>query len=125
MTPGKTILVVDDELDVLNLVVGALEPYGHQVLAARCGDEALQLLDSHPTQIDLLLTDITMSGMDGVAFSEQVKQNHPRVRLAFMSGFADAELIRRAQPLFPKPFKCSWLAKQLNALLETSDDERT
>ena len=119
MTPGKTILVVDDELDFLNLVAGALEPQGYKVLIAHGGHEALQLFDSHPTPIDLLLTDVTMPGMDGVALSEQVKQKHPSVRIAFMSGGAAPDLIGRAQPLFRKPLELDSLAKQLDALLKT------
>ena len=125
MTPRKTILVVDDELDILNLIAGALESHGHQVLVSQNGAEALQILDSHPTPIDLLLTDITMPGMGGVALSEKVKRNHPSIRIVYMTGSADPELIRRAQPLLLKPFEMGWLAEQLDAFLETVDDERT
>ena len=123
--PGKTILIVDDERDILNLVTASLGPKGYQVLAANGGAQALQILDSHPDPIDLLLTDIMMPDMDGVALSEEVRRDHPSVHIVFMSGAADSDLLDQAQPLLLKPFKMDWLAEQLGALLETVDDGRT
>ena len=124
MAPGKTILVVDDETDILVVIAEGLKGHGYRAIVANSGADALQILDFYRDPIDILLTDIMMPDMDGVALSEQVRRDHPSVPIVFMSGAADSELLRKAQPLLLKPFKTDWLAEQLGLLLRLTGDKK-
>src|SRR5208283_1262159 len=68
----ETILVVDDEPDIRRFVIDMLQPLGYKVLEASCADEALRISDENQDKIDLLLTDLTMPGMNGLELGELV-----------------------------------------------------
>lgn len=108
----RTILVVDDDEDVLALARAYLEDQGYAVLQAPNGAEGLRILRSE--KVDLLFTDIVMpGGMDGFALAEQAKQVHPELRVLYTSGFFE-EMPRRvaAAPLgatLPKPWRLAHL----------------
>jgi PAS domain S-box-containing protein len=93
-TPGprggnETILVVEDELPVRELVCKILKGAGYQVLEAATGVEALKVWDAHKDQIDLLLTDIVMpDGMSGRDLAEKVQAAKPSLKAIFTSGYS-------------------------------------
>jgi CheY-like chemotaxis protein len=84
-----TILVVDDEPGVRELVRIILEEHGHTVLEAGCGEEALQVCQQHPGSIHLLLSDVVMPGLIGAPLVERVRALRPAVKVLFMSGYTD------------------------------------
>lgn len=85
--PNKTILVVDDEPDLLDLLREVLEMHGHTVLSAGSGREALALWEKNSGQIDLLLTDLTLpTGMTGVALAENLRSQKPGLKIIYTSG---------------------------------------
>ena len=84
---GYTVLVVDDEQDLLRITSAMLEDLGLNVLSAEHPDEALLLQDDYDGQIDLLLTDIAMPDLNGVQLSEMIHAIHPDLKTIFMSGF--------------------------------------
>ncbi len=84
---GHTIMLVEDEPDLLYAVANILESYGLSVIAASCGDEALFLQDHHDGEIDVLLTDVIMPGMNGVKLAELFCALRPESRVMFMSGY--------------------------------------
>ena len=101
------ILVAEDNPPVREFIVRALTGAGHQVTAALDGMQALDLLGKEP--FDLLITDIVMPHMDGIALVTQVERAYPKVRIILTSGYAQ-ERVRAHNlnaimyKLVPKPF---------------------
>ncbi|MGE0554833.1 MAG: ATP-binding protein [Gemmatimonadales bacterium] len=85
---GATVLVAEDDDDVRRVVVRILERGGHSVLTARDGVTALEQLDRHRGEIDLLLTDILMPGMRGIALADRVQAALPGTPVLFVSGYS-------------------------------------
>ena len=81
------ILVVDDDRTVRDLVTSILARGGHEVMGAADAREALRILENQPT--DLLLTDIVMPGMSGLALAARAHHDRPELRVMFMSGYAN------------------------------------
>jgi CheY-like chemotaxis protein len=113
MSPGqRTILVVDDDEDVLNLARAYLADQGYNVLFAPNAAEGLRILKG--AKVDLLFTDIVMPGdMDGFDLAEQARQACPGLRVLYTSGFLK-ELPRRGTTppegaMLPKPWRLSHL----------------
>ncbi len=108
---SETILVVDDEPEILAVVRHSLEAIGYTVLAAASAGEALHLVGEGGGKIDLLLTDVVMPGMNGHGLAARVQAVDPRIRVLFMSGYTDSLLEERgvsrthanfiSKPLFP------------------------
>ncbi len=85
---GYSVLVAEDEPDLLILVTNMLEEMGLKVYGASDGDEALVLLDDHMDEgIDILLTDVVMPNMNGVKLAELVSSISPETKIIFMSGY--------------------------------------
>lgn len=105
---SATVLVVDDEVTVLRLMTIALAREGVRVITAKNGVEAVAVL-SGAEHVDLVVTDVVMPVMDGLALAEHVRGMSGSPRLIFMSGFVsdraqlDAALGRPA-PFMQKPF---------------------
>jgi CheY-like chemotaxis protein len=79
-----TILLVDDESELREVVVAILEEPGHAVLAASDGYEALRVLVERP--VDLLITDLKMPGISGFELARQAKLMRPRLHVIYISG---------------------------------------
>lgn len=84
---GHTILVAEDEPDLLSLMAGMLEQHGVRVLTASNGNEALLKQEEYEGDIDLLLTDIVMPELDGLKLAEMFSYLRPEARVLFMSGY--------------------------------------
>lgn len=84
---GYTALVAEDEPDLLLLVSTFLENLGMRVIRAMDGDQALIEQDNFTGEIDLLLTDVVMPGINGVKLAELVESLRPGIRTIFMSGY--------------------------------------
>ena len=83
------ILLVDDEAPVRALLKRGLEMDGHQVTLAIDGGDGLDRLDEFRGAFDLLLTDIRMPIMDGIALALAAKRDYPEISILLMTGFAD------------------------------------
>jgi len=119
--PPRTVLVVEDEADVRNIVRRQLESLGHRVLTAEGATEALLLLQS-PGAPDLLLTDVVLAtGTNGIDLATAARDARPGLPVIFMSGFAAASdaqhRIREfGSPLLSKPFTAAQLEFALNVV---------
>jgi CheY-like chemotaxis protein len=82
------ILIADDEESMRTLVARAIAMDGHATVTAEDGAEALELLSREPDQFDLLLTDIQMPVMDGIALALAAARDFPRLTILLMTGFA-------------------------------------
>src|SRR5690606_8891425 len=83
------ILIVDDEESMRLLVARAITMDGHAIATAQDGAEALDLVVRANGAFDLLLTDIKMPVMDGIALALAVARDYPRLTILLMTGFAD------------------------------------
>jgi len=88
--PTASILIVDDETDILNLFRELLSRQGYSVFTAESGEEALEILNRH--SVDLLLADLKMPGLNGFRLIQQVRRNFPSVQVVVMTGFGQQVL---------------------------------
>ncbi|MFB9445478.1 ATP-binding response regulator [Dactylosporangium vinaceum] len=119
---GRTILVVDDEPDLLAVIVRMLRRDGYTVLSAADGPAALKAVTHHQEPIDCLLTDVVMPGMLGTDLAGRLSTDRPAIRVLYMSGYADPvadglHAHRAPEPLLTKPFTRSDLRAALDRLL--------
>ncbi len=116
------ILVVDDDHSMLSFITTALERANHIVTSSDNGKDALDHL-KNKTDIDLLLTDIVMPGMDGIELSKEAKQLYPDLKTMFISGFSINTAQARTKinfkgNLMAKPFHLKDLITQIEAILK-------
>jgi two-component system, cell cycle sensor histidine kinase and response regulator CckA len=114
------ILLVDDEQSVRETTRRMLEALGHEVRLACDGTEALAVLEVHAQEITVLMTDLTMPGVDGRETVEIVRQRWPGLALILASGYDETDAVAILQPLvkgrfLKKPFNLD----QLEAALES------
>jgi CheY-like chemotaxis protein len=83
------ILVAEDDDTLRDLVVRALNDDGHELTVATDGVAALEALNRQNSAFDLLLTDVKMPVMDGIALALAAGRDHPEVAIMLMTGFAD------------------------------------
>ena len=81
-----TILVVEDESIVLLSLQMALEDFGYRVITATNGHDALQIFDQYKNEISLVVTDMSMPGMDGMALLVALRTKAPHLKVIVMSG---------------------------------------
>jgi PAS domain S-box-containing protein len=93
--PGKeTVLLAEDEAIVRNSARLVLQTQGYEVLEAGNGAEAVRIVDAYAGPIHLLLTDVVMPGMGGRELAEAVRARRPDVKVLYMSGYLDDEVVR-------------------------------
>ncbi|SEN99007.1 response regulator [Bradyrhizobium sp. OK095] len=83
------VLIADDEDSMRQLVARAIAMDGHETVTAQDGAEALEILTSADGAFDLLLTDIQMPVMDGIALALSAARDFPDLTILLMTGFAD------------------------------------
>ena len=106
----ELILLVEDNLDVLDAAQAILERLNYRVLTATDGEAALQLYDQYASKIDLVLTDLTMPKMGGVALSLALRDRRSDLRTVMMTGYP---LKDEAKVLLSQGF-IEWIHKPLN-----------
>ncbi len=120
---SETLLVVEDETPIRELLVRALADLGYQVLDAEDGVAALELIERHHATIDLLLTDVQMPRLNGSALATSVRDRCPHLPIIFISGFAGLEgvaleSLRAIGPILAKPFAVDTLASAIRTALD-------
>ena len=103
------VLIVDDEESMRMLVARAIGMDGHAIVTAQDGAEALEILTREDGRFDLLLTDIQMPVMDGIALALTAARDFPELTILLMTGFADqreraSNLNAIAHDVISKPF---------------------
>jgi two-component system cell cycle sensor histidine kinase/response regulator CckA len=120
--PTATVLVVDDEAAIRDVVHRVLTGAGYQVVTAADGHEALGLLRDQKMAADLVLTDVIMPGMTGAAFATQAHAIHPALPILFMSGYERQGTAGEGWPepgaqVIGKPFSRAALLARVTQLL--------
>jgi len=122
--PKETILVVDDELEVLALVTDILQAKGYTVLSASDPREALRLARTRSEPIHLLVTDVVMPFMNGRELAEELRTIRPGVKVLFMSAYTTDVVedygirLTPGEPFVVKPFTAVDLASKVRAVLD-------
>ena len=116
------ILIAEDEEGLRSLVARALAQDGHAVVTANDGAEALDLLTREQGEFELLLTDIRMPIMDGIALAMAAARDHPNVSILLMTGFADQRerasgLEALIHDVIAKPFSLTAIRSAVNEAL--------
>jgi CheY-like chemotaxis protein len=119
---GETILLVEDDPAVRRMAAEVLLSAGYRVLAAPSGADALRIAANHEGRLDLLLTDVVMSGMTGPELTRQFIVQFPNVRTLYMSGYTDDAIERhgvqgRTARILQKPFTQETLARSVREAL--------
>ena len=128
--PGKgteTILLVEDEAMLRKLACQTLKSNGYRILEASNGDEAIAISSQYQGEIELLLTDVIMPGMNGRELSTRLLETRPNLRVLFMSGYTDDAIVHQgvldeSANFIQKPFSPDSLAQKVRAVLDHSED---
>jgi DNA-binding response OmpR family regulator/two-component sensor histidine kinase len=117
----ETILIVDDDPDVREIMCGVLSDLGYQVKEADSGDAALDILRNH--RLDLMVLDFGMPGSNGAEVATAARQASEGLRILFVSGYSDTSAIERAvgkTALLHKPFRPAEFAAAVRSSLDAS-----
>ena len=119
----ETILVTEDEPDLRELARIFLAGYGYKVLEAASAEQAIQMADTFPGNIDLLLTDVIMPGMSGRQLAENILSKRPQTKIVYMTGYTDDMVVQHKvlEPgvkLLQKPFGRVDLALKVRSTLD-------
>ena len=123
---GQGILVVDDEPALRKLALEILTLAGYQVLLARNGNEAIEMLAT--TKFDLVLSDVIMPQMDGYQLAKHIKENYPSIKVQLATGFSsnrhsamkDKSLQNN---MLYKPYRTGELLRRVSTLIYGNDDD--
>jgi len=127
---SSVVLLVEDEPVVREITARVLEGAGYKVLESSGPKHALGLADAHFGNIDVLLTDIVMPGMNGVDLADRLRQLQPSLVTVFMSGYAEGDILRKglagSAVHIQKPFTVAFLLSQIaEALTRGMADKAT
>ncbi len=119
----ETILVVEDQQEVLEMTSELLRYYGYNVLEAQNAGSALLICEKYGFDVDIMLTDVRMDLMDGTQLAKRVQILHPEIRILFMSGYAEStldqvEMIEPGVNFIQKPFDISHLLLLIRVIME-------
>jgi PAS domain S-box-containing protein len=125
----ETILLVEDEEQVRGLAARVLAGFGYKVIEARDGAEAEQISRNEGDYLHLLVTDVVMpGGMSGLDLAQRLAPLRPKMKVLFMSGYADDAITRRGvladdAAFLPKPFTPDVLARRVREILDGATSE--
>jgi two-component system cell cycle sensor histidine kinase/response regulator CckA len=121
---NETLLVVDDDRSILNLIMDTLQPLGYTVIDATCAEEVLEFVERSDGEFDLLLTDMVMPGMNGRDLARSVKEKHPETKVIFMSGYTSDMIVNQGglqagEIFIQKPLSPMNLAGRIRQVLDS------
>ncbi|MGA8150250.1 MAG: PAS domain S-box protein [Terriglobales bacterium] len=119
---SETVLLVEDEESVRELVRETLEAKGYNVLQAENGAAALRLTQQYSDPIDMLITDVVMPGMSGRELSARLSASHPYTKVLYLSGYTEDAIVHEGvlEPgtaFLQKPFTLHALARKIREVL--------
>ena len=122
---GETILIVDDEMEILELTAEALESFNYTPLKAENAEEALNMYKADPADIDLILLDLNMPGMGGKKCLEKLLEFDPDVKVVIASGYSahghSGDFLNQgAMGFMEKPYQINDLATLVRKVLDRS-----
>jgi DNA-binding NtrC family response regulator len=94
--PASRVLVIDDESRLRDMLVRSATEMGFKAVAARSAEQAMKLLESEGNEIDIVLLDLNLPGMDGMELLEQLKRRWPHTQVIVLTGFGSLEAAKKA-----------------------------
>jgi len=121
---SETILLVEDENLVRDMVHQILVEYGYDVLFAACGNEAIDAHSRHRKPIPLILTDVGLPDFSGVELAKRLKSMQPDMKVLFMSGYTSSNIyqdgiLESGAAFIQKPFSVVSLASKIREVLDS------
>ncbi len=121
---AETVLLVDDEEIVIGVGKQMLERLGFSVLTARSGQEAVAVYKNNPDDVDLVLLDMIMPGMEAGDTYDKLKAINPAIKVILSSGYsldqkASAIIDRGCNGFIQKPFNMKMLQEKIGEILST------
>ncbi|MCF4996765.1 response regulator [Pseudomonas syringae] len=113
----STILVVEDDGIVRMLIVDVLEELEFSVLEADGSEQALEILGNTQQQIDLMMTDVGLPGMDGRELANEARSLRPTLPILFASGYAENIEVPDGMHSIGKPFSIDQLRDKVKGIL--------
>ena len=125
MQGSETILLVEDDAAVRELVRSLLSAQGYRVLATQNADDLRKICEEHDGQIHLLVTDMVLPGTSGREIAKQVTLLRPQIKVLFMSGYTDDSLVQshgfeKSMAFLQKPFSAVFLATKVREVLDAT-----
>lgn len=122
MAGSETVLLVEDDEQILELAETILEEHGYTVLASQTAEDACLICEKYPGDIHLLVTDVVMPKMNGRELQERISGLRPGIRTLYMSGYT-ADIIARRGVIdeginfIGKPFSLQSLVEKVREVL--------
>ncbi len=119
---SETVLLVEDEESVRQLVRETLELKGYKILEADNGESALQIVAGYSGKIDMLITDVVMPGMSGRELSAKLCASYPQTKVLYLSGYTEDAIVHEGvvdpdTAFLQKPFTLQMLARKVREVL--------
>ncbi|MCX5833896.1 MAG: PAS domain S-box protein [Deltaproteobacteria bacterium] len=120
---GETILLVDDETNILDIGVNILEQFGYTTLTARSGEEAVDLYRARGGEIGLVILDLGMPGMGGEQCLQEILKINPKAQVVIASGYAASQTVKYlmeagASGYVSKPYRLENMLKKIRELID-------
>lgn len=120
----ETILLVEDEEPLRKVIIELLSQIGYNVLSAANGKEAMELAQTYPGKIHLLITDVIMPEIAGPELAEELCAVRRNLKVIYISGYADGSLapegvLRPGTVLVSKPFSVRTLSAKMREVLDS------
>jgi two-component system cell cycle sensor histidine kinase/response regulator CckA len=118
-----TVLVVEDEAPVRDLIREVLRLHGYQVVEAQDGEEALRRAEHHRGPIDLVILDVMIPGVAAPDVVRRLREARPAVRVLYMSGYTDDLIgqhgvLQVGRDFLQKPFSLDALTRKVREVLD-------
>jgi two-component system cell cycle sensor histidine kinase/response regulator CckA len=125
---AETIIIVDDEPDIIDIGQNTLEQFGYTVLTARSGEEAVEIYTRQGDRIDLVILDLGMPGMGGEKCLKELLRMNPAVKVLIASGYAATQTVHSileagATGFMAKPYRLEDMLKKVRDVLDGERDE--
>lgn len=117
MGKQETILLVDDDAQLLGLLKDMLELLNYDVMHTTNPDFAIMIADGHKGNLDLLITDMTMPGMDGDELATKILLGHPETKVLYISGYNN-NVVEEGASFIGKPFNLVEMSKKIRDVIE-------
>ncbi|HKI60474.1 MAG TPA: ATP-binding protein, partial [Mariprofundaceae bacterium] len=120
---GETILLVDDEENLLSASADVLESLNYHILKASNGLDAVKIFKAHHAEISLIIMDVIMPKMGGVEAFEQISAEYPETKVVFLTGYDKGNISKANKrmdkfPIISKPYEIGNLSKLIRKLLD-------
>ncbi|MGA9039586.1 MAG: ATP-binding protein [Terriglobales bacterium] len=125
---SETVLLVEDEASVRQLVRETLEAGGYTLLEAENGEVALRVASNHHGHIDMLITDVVMPGISGQELSRQLCISDPALKVLYLSGYTEDSIVHEGAleagtSFLQKPFTLQSLSRKVREVLRSTTKE--